>query len=133
MTLRALIPTLAILAVAGCDAPTHGFARTAPIQQVVQGSHFNIYHDGNQAQAVRTNVEFAPRIGPLATRAVIAMQQATGCRVSDLAGDAAVLVGRLSCTKKPRPACAVDATLRGQRGYRLPIRHACTAPLSSGR
>jgi len=107
---------LFLMLLAGCAAPTSGFRGAVATEVVVEGSRFQVYRKGDQAQAVRINRQFAPRIGPLAGRAAIAMQQVTGCRVTDMAGDAAVMVGRLSCTATPVAACKVDAVLKGRRG-----------------
>lgn len=120
-----IIRLLMLLILTACAAPTSGF-RGVPGQPVhVEGSDFMIYRKGDQAQAVRVNRQYAPRIGPLAGRAAMAMQQATGCRVTDMAGDAAVLVARLSCKAAVRPACQVDAVLKGPRGVRIPVVRDC--------
>ncbi|WP_407494562.1 hypothetical protein [Pseudooceanicola sp. MF1-13] len=116
---------LFLVLLAGCAAPTSGFRGAVSSDVVVEGSRFQVYRSGDQAQAVRVNSQFAPRIGPLAGRAAIAMQLVTGCRVTDMAGDAAVLVGRLSCAAAPVDACEVDAVLKGRRGYRMPVVRRC--------
>ena len=92
---------------------------------MVEGSAFTVHLKGGMAEAVRTNTQMAPRIGPLAGRAAIAMQAASGCRVRDIAGDAAVLVARLSCGGTTRPACEVDAVLKGRRGLQEPVVRRC--------
>jgi hypothetical protein len=116
---------LVMLLLAGCAAPTSGFRGAVASEVVIEGSRFQIYRKGDQAQAVRTNRQFAPRIGPLAGRAAVAMQQVTGCRVTDMAGDAAVLVARLSCGGPRVAACQVDAILKGRRGVRVPVVRRC--------
>ena len=113
---------------AGCAAPVDEFRGVPGARASVDGSEFMIYRKGDQAQSVRTNVQYAPRIGPLAGRAAVAMQQVTGCRVKYLAGDAAILVGELSCPATPatdHPPCEVDAVLKGRRGYRLDVTRRC--------
>jgi hypothetical protein len=112
------------LTLTACDAPTPGFQGSEVSRHVIEGSSFTVYVKGSTAQAVRTNRQFAPRIGPLAGRAAIAIQQASGCRVTSLSGDAAVLVARLSCAKPVRP-CDVDAELKGRRGFSLPVVRTC--------
>ncbi|GGE41851.1 hypothetical protein GCM10011360_31680 [Primorskyibacter flagellatus] len=121
------IPVLftACLLLAACDAPTRGFGGAEVSRHVVEGSSFTVHLKGDQAQAVRTNRQYAPRVGPLAGRAAMAMQQASGCRVRRIAGDAAVLVGALSCSAAAHPACEVDAVLVGRRGLRVPVRRTC--------
>ncbi|EAQ04534.1 lipoprotein, putative [Pseudooceanicola batsensis HTCC2597] len=120
-----LIPIFLLILLGACDAAPTGFRGVPPSRHVVEGSQFSVYRKGGLAQAVRTNRQFAPRIGPLAGRAAVAIQQATGCRVTELAGDAAVLVGRLRCDAPVARACEVDAELRGRRGMRLPVVRRC--------
>ena len=110
---------------AGCAAPVDEFRGVPGARASVDGSEFMIYRKGDQAQSVRTNVQYAPQIGPLAGRAAVAMQQVTGCRVKYMAGDAAILVGELSCPATDHPPCEVDAGLKGRRGYRLDVTRRC--------
>ncbi|WP_375175760.1 hypothetical protein [Pseudooceanicola sp.] len=124
MTLR--FAPLLLFMLAACDAPTPGFRGAEVSRHVIDGSAFTVHVKGGMAQAVRTNRQFAPRIGPLAGRAAVAMQQASGCRVTRIAGDAAVLVARLSCGKGQGRACEVDAVLAGRRGLRVPVVRHCT-------
>lgn len=123
--IRIVLPLLLIL-LAACDAATTGLRDVPAVPQQIDGASFAVYRKGDLAQAVRTNRQFAPRIGPLAGQAAVAMQQATGCKVTDLAGDAAVLTGRLDCSGRPRPACDVDAVLKGARGASMPVTRRCT-------
>lgn len=116
---------LVLLVLAGCDAPTPGFRGAVVSRHIVDGSSFTVHVKGETAQAVRTNRGYAPRIGPLAERAAVAMQEASGCRVTRMGGDAAVLVGYLSCSKTPVTACMVEATLSGPRGLRVPLVRRC--------
>jgi hypothetical protein len=122
--MRSLLP-LICLALAACDAPTPGFRGAEVSRHVVDGSAFTVNVKGDTAEAVRTNRQYAPRIGPLAGRAAVAMQAASGCRVTRMGGDAAVLVAKLSCGRDRVRACDVDATLVGPRGYRAPVVRAC--------
>ena len=121
MRLSVVLIALTLMA---CEAPTPGFRGAEVSRHVIEGSSFTVYVKDSTAQAVRTNRQFAPRIGPLAGRASIAMQRASGCRVKSLSGDAAVLVARLSCGG-PIRACDVDADLKGRRGYSLPVLRRC--------
>lgn len=114
------------LLLAACDSPTPGFKGAEVSRHTVDGSTFSVHVKGDTAQAVRTNRGYAPRIGPLAERAVVAMQQASGCRVTRIGGDAAVLVGYLSCTTPVTQTCAVDATLTGPRGLRADLVRTCS-------
>ena len=124
--MRVPVPFIVCLLLTACDAPTRGFGGAEVSRHAVEGSSFTVHVKGDQAEAVRTNRQYAPRIGPLAGRAAVAMQQASGGRVTRIAGDAAVLVGALSCSAAPRPACEVDAELLGRRGLRVPVRRTCS-------
>lgn len=119
-----LFPAVLTLVVA-CDGPSPGFRGAVASRHVVEGTEFTVHVKDDTAQALRTTNGFSPRIGPLAGRAAIAMQQASGCRVTRMGGDAAVLVGYLSCGKTPVRSCEVDATLTGPRGFRAPVVRSC--------
>lgn len=88
------------------------FAQVKPTRVSVDGSVFDVRVVARQAQAIRVNRQYAPRLGPIGARAVLAMQQVSGCDVVRLKGDAALLVGRLRCAndKVPIPA---SRTVRG--------------------
>ena len=88
---------LALVGLAACNGPSPHF-RGLPAQRVtVEGSTFDVRHTDRFAEAVRLNAQYAPRPGPIAARAAIAMHQVTGCRISQLRGDAAVILGFLDC------------------------------------
>ncbi len=87
-----LIPLLA-----ACDGPTPYFRGIPTTTVTVEGSTFDIRKKDDLAEAIRTNAEYAPRMGPVARRAEVAIEQATGCRVKSVSGDAAVIVGKLDC------------------------------------
>lgn len=82
---------------AACDGPTPHFAGIAPVTITVDGSTFDVRRRADLAEAIRTNTQYAPRMGPIAGRAERAIVQATGCKVRDLRGDQAVIVARLDC------------------------------------
>ena len=84
---------------AACSGPTPYFAGQPETVVEVGGAVFHIRRKGDLAEAVRVNREWAPRIGAVAERVTVAIQQATGCDVRDIRGDAAVIVARLKCPK----------------------------------
>tara|TARA_R100000935_G_scaffold39719_1_gene61187 strand:- start:7349 stop:7729 length:381 start_codon:yes stop_codon:yes gene_type:complete len=95
--LPVLICSLVMLFAAGCNMPSAGFSGL-PVQQViVDGSVFDVRVKGAQAEAIRINMEYAPRFGPIRDRAGRAMAQASGCKVVHVVGDQAVAIGRLNC------------------------------------
>ncbi|WP_299876361.1 hypothetical protein [uncultured Sulfitobacter sp.] len=51
----------------------------------------------DRAEAIRINPEYAPRFGPIRTRAAAAMAQVSGCEVKAVGGDQALAVGILDC------------------------------------
>ncbi|WP_204112870.1 hypothetical protein [Shimia biformata] len=92
---------LLILSVAGCNTPSRHFRDVEVTRIAVDGSTFDIRHKGRLAEAIRINPEYAPRLGPIARRAEIAMEITTGCPVKEIRGDQAVIIGILNCGGKP--------------------------------
>ena len=84
---------------AGCDTPGPGFRGVTPVRMTVGQSSFDIRVDGNRAEAIRLNREWAPRLESVAPRAVAAIEKVSGCEVKKLDGDAALMVARLKCGK----------------------------------
>lgn len=58
---------------------------------------------GLRAEAIRTNVQYAPRFGPIEARAGAAMATVSGCKVVEVTGDQALALGRLDCGSGPPP------------------------------
>jgi len=103
--LRVLLPGLVVLTLAACDTPGPGFRGVDPVRISVGKSTFDVRVDGTRAQAIRVNMEWAPRPAAVAPRAVAAIEQVSGCRVARLDGDQAVILAKLECGKgtAPRP------------------------------
>ncbi|SIO52122.1 hypothetical protein SAMN05444722_3028 [Rhodovulum sp. ES.010] len=95
MTRLAMI--LALAALASCDSPDPDYAGLPATRVSVDGSTFAVRRNGNEAQAIRVNME--RRAGVMA-RAFVAIEPATGCQVrpGTLSGDPAVVYARLSCS-----------------------------------
>lgn len=88
-----------VLLLAGCDMPTPAF-RGIPASRIeVEGSVFDVRVQGREAQAIRINSEYAPRLEAIAPRAVWAIERASGCHVTALEGDQVVVRARLKCSK----------------------------------
>lgn len=82
---------------AGCNTPSPAF-RGVPVQTVsVDGSTFDVRVKAKTAEAIRTNVQYAPRFGPIKDRAAVAIEQVSGCEVRSISGDQAVAVAKLKC------------------------------------
>ncbi|MFU8882117.1 MAG: hypothetical protein ACNA7Q_07100 [Rhodobacterales bacterium] len=92
----ALFPLL-MLNLPGCDGPTPHFMGIEPARVEVEGSVFAVRVKGRLAEAVRINPQYAPRMGPIGGRAAIAMEQVSGCKVREIRGDQAVILGILEC------------------------------------
>ncbi|MDW4497314.1 hypothetical protein R5H30_04920 [Sulfitobacter sp. D35] len=69
-----------------------------------KGAVFDVRVNGRLAEAVRVNTRYAPRFGPLADEAGLAMRQVSGCTVTEVRGDQAVATGLLDCGDGPPPA-----------------------------
>ena len=87
---------------AGCNAPDPHFRGVPATRITVDGSVFDVRVGANLAEAVRINSEYAPRFGPILTRAGFAMATVSGCRVKGVLGDQALATGLLVCQKHPQ-------------------------------
>lgn len=93
-----------LMLLAGCAAPSAEFRDIPAIRIVVEGSVFDVRVKGNKAEAIRINAESAPRMGRIGVRAALAIEAASGCRVSRIDGDQAMIRARLACGKaKAKP------------------------------
>ena len=63
----------------------------------VAESVFHVRVMDRKAQAIRVNTQFAPRLGPIGARAAVAIEAVSGCKVTKIDGDAAVIIGTLKC------------------------------------
>ncbi len=99
----ASLPLLLLLA--ACNTAGPHFRGLPATRVTVEGSTFDVRVRDNLAEAIRVNVEYAPRFGPIKERARIAMAQVSGCTVKEVRGDQALAIGVLNCGKGgPRPA-----------------------------
>ncbi|MBK0327570.1 hypothetical protein I5535_09690 [Rhodobacteraceae bacterium F11138] len=97
------IVLLAAALLSACGGPGLYF-REAPVQRIsVDGSVFDVRVRGDLAEAVRVNEQYAPRFGPIRTRAAFAMAKVSGCKVTEVRGDQAVATGILACDGRPAP------------------------------
>ena len=89
------------LLLAACNAPSPHF-RDQPVTRVqVEGSLFDVRVRGNLAEAIRVNPQYAPRLGPISGLAAFAMSRVSGCDVTGVLGDQALMTGVLSCDEHP--------------------------------
>ncbi len=101
--MRVALPILLVLILAACDTPGPGFRGIDPVRISVGKSTFDVRVNGTRAQAIRLNMEWAPRPAAVAPRAVAAIEQVSGCRVTRLDGDQAVILAKLDCGTGTRP------------------------------
>ena len=93
---------ITMIFLAACNAPNPHFRGAAVTRVVVDGSVFDVRVGTNLAEAVRVNSEYAPRFGPILTRAAFAMAKVSGCRVKGVLGDQALATGVLTCNEHPQ-------------------------------
>ncbi|MEL6467900.1 MAG: hypothetical protein AAFQ58_23300 [Pseudomonadota bacterium] len=88
-----------VLLLAACNTPGPHFRGLPATTVTVEGSTFDVRVNGRLAEALRTNVEYAPRFGPIKHRAQKAMEMVSGCQVKEVRGDQALATGILDCGK----------------------------------
>ncbi|WP_253279838.1 hypothetical protein [Phaeobacter sp. 11ANDIMAR09] len=92
-----------LLSLLGACAEPQGHFAAAPVQRVtVDGAVFDIRLRGNLAEATRVNPQYAPRLGPLRVQAAEAMAAVSGCRVTGVLGDQALMTGVLDCSERSK-------------------------------
>lgn len=89
----------AVSCLAACNTAGPHFRGLPATTVTLDGSTFEIRVNGRLAEAIRTNPEYAPRFGPIQTRAQEAMELVSGCRVKEVRGDQAQATGILDCGK----------------------------------
>jgi hypothetical protein len=85
-----------------CSTAGPHFLNIPATRVSVESSEFDIRVRGDIAEAIRTNPQYAPRIGPLRERAAFAMARVSGCEVVRVLGDQAQMIGELSCDGRPK-------------------------------
>lgn len=99
--MRWILPVLVVLS--ACNAPGPHFRGLPATTVTVDGSTFDVRVRGRLAEALRTNMEYAPRFGPIRVRAARAMEIVSGCKVKEVRGDQALATGILDCGKDGSP------------------------------
>jgi len=80
-----------------CNAPSPAFRGIPSNVVTVEGSTFSVRVNGDRAEAIRTNAQYAPRFGPIKQRATTAIEQVSGCEVRSIDGDQALAIAKLKC------------------------------------
>lgn len=92
------------LLLVACNTPSPHFAGLPATRVTVDGSTFDVRVNALQAEALRTNTQYAPRLGAIGPRATVAMEQVSGCKVAKITGDAALVRGYLDCGEGAKEA-----------------------------
>lgn len=118
------------LALTACNTPGPHFRGLPATRVTVDESVFDVRVRGDLAEAMRVNMQYAPRFGPIRARAAFAMEQVSGCTVKEVRGDQALATGLLRCKDRPstwsRPVAPVSygcVELRGWANEELGITH----------
>ncbi len=99
--MRTLLLIVMSLLLVACNTPGPHFRGLPATRVTVEGSTFDVRVRDRLAEALRINPEYAPRFGPIQTRAGVAMQQVSGCKVTEVRGDQALATGLLDCGSGP--------------------------------
>jgi len=129
---------LLIAALPACDTPGPAFRDVVPVRMHLGGSSFDIRVTDRQAEAIRLDPRWAPRLGAVGAPAVLAIEAVSGCRVARLRGDQARMVAALDCGGGPPPVpqrskdlfCELDLHEDRETGtlYCLPARETWPRP-----
>jgi hypothetical protein len=92
-----LRPLCLLLVLAACNTPGPYFDRVPATRVEVADMVFDIRVRGDLAQAMRLNPQWAPRLDGVAGPAARAMAEVSGCRVTGIRGDQALMLGSLDC------------------------------------
>jgi len=97
--MRLFLIFTATLWLATCNTAGPYFRGLPATTVTIDGSTFDVRVNGKLAEAIRTNMEYAPRFGPIRDRAARAMELVSGCPVKEVRGDQAQATGILKCGK----------------------------------
>lgn len=87
------------LTLISCSSPGRQFSGIEPVRVTVEGSDFDVYVSGNDVRVIRMNFELLPNLAVIASRAIFAIESATGCSVvaGSYSGDQAMAQARIKC------------------------------------
>lgn len=90
-------PLCLALSLAACNLPGRHFEHVPATRVRVGDMLFDIRVRGELAEAMRLNAQWAPRLSGVALPAATAMARVSGCRVKEIRGDQALMLGLLDC------------------------------------
>lgn len=102
-----LAPVLALSTLlAACDSPSPAVSRWNRTTITTGGMSFGVHWNDSRAEAYRVSKHLYPHLSQVMANAVVAIEQASGCRVRQgtVDGDAAIVTAGLTC-----PAAAAVA------------------------
>ncbi len=87
------------LLVVGCSSAGKEYRGVTPVRADIEGSVWDVYRQGDMVQAIRVNMEMLPAMDRMLSRAILAIERATGCKVipNSITGDQALVNARLAC------------------------------------
>jgi hypothetical protein len=94
--MRRILP-FALLLVAACDTAGRGYMGLPAARAEAGGHVFDVRARGTEAEAVRRNAALLPRYAEVARAAEAAIEQVTGCDVTQVTGDPSVVRAALDC------------------------------------
>ena len=97
--MRVLLSSFVLALLTGCNTAGPYFRGLPATTITVDGSTFDVRVNGKLAEAIRTNVEYAPRFGLIRARAGKAMEMVSGCKVKELRGYQAQATGILNLSQ----------------------------------
>lgn len=90
-------PLCLLVALAACNAPGRHFEDLPATRVRVGEMVFDVRVRGDLAEAMRINAQWAPRLSGTSQPAALAMARVSGCRVTEIRGDQALMLGLLDC------------------------------------
>lgn len=94
-----LSPLLIAVLISACASPSPRFFGAERRDVTVEGSRFAVFQRADEVEVHRISREFLPKESTVLTRAIRAIEQATGCpvRPRSMKGDQAVITAEIDC------------------------------------
>lgn len=88
-----------VLVLVSCSSPGRKFNGIEPVRVTVEGSDYDVYVSGKDVRVIRMNFELLPNLAVTASRAIFAIESASGCPVvvGSYSGDQAMAQARIKC------------------------------------
>ena len=88
-----------LLMLTACASPSPRFMGGERTEITIEGMAFTVFRRGSEVEVYRTGFAVLPRQRDVFTRAITAIETATGCRVRprSMTGDAALVRASIDC------------------------------------